>query len=259
MVRITLMVALAAGAAVAPKFSDSGAAPQAQPAAAVPQTTAVVSQDVAGSAGDAMMPLGCRWECLLEAAQAFRKCLEDGGTWEECRPVFREVYEACIANCELTCEEKCFIEGRQVYRDCRKDGGSRRECWKATRAFVRACLADCGGGSPAPGREFEMELQDPFGDDPLTMPDGCRWECLLAAVEAFRECIDGGGSFEECLLVFRKTYRECVERCEVSCEEQCFRDARKFYRDCVREGGNRRECLRDARKMLRECLDGCDG
>lgn len=259
MVRIVLMVALAAGAAVAPKFSDSGAAPQAQPAAAVPQTVVIVSQDVPGDGGEAMMPFGCRWKCLLEGAQAFRQCIEDGGTREECRPIFREVFEACMEDCEPSCEEKCFIAGRQFYRECRKDGGNRRECRKATREFVRKCLADCDGGSPAPDPLFEMELQNPFGGEPEEMIDECRWDCLLKALEAFRACMDDGGSFWECLPVFRKTYEECAENCEVSCEQQCYRDARAFYRECVDNGGNRRECLEEARVMLRGCLDDCDG
>ena len=86
---------------------------------------------------------GCRFQCVMEAAAAYRQCIRDGGTREECRMVFRMVYEACLETCEPSCEELCYRAAREVYRDCRAAGGNMRECARLAHEALLDCLEGC--------------------------------------------------------------------------------------------------------------------
>ena len=94
-------------------------------------------------AGEEDGAFGCQFECVGEAAAAYRECRAGGGTREECRIVFQMTYQACIDKCETTCEEQCFIDARILYRECRENGGRVRECYRMAFDALLECLETC--------------------------------------------------------------------------------------------------------------------
>ncbi len=94
-----------------------------------------------------LQPHGCAQACHEQAEQVFQKCIEQGGTPEECEAVAHDFLEQCIReHCEPPpCVRMCNELAAQVYHECIEGGGEREECEAAAQEARENCIQQhCG-------------------------------------------------------------------------------------------------------------------
>jgi hypothetical protein len=81
----------------------------------------------------------------------------------------------------------------------------------------------------------------------------------MAAADAFRDCLMGGGTIEGCAAAALDTMNTCMTNCgqPPSCEDNCRAHAADVYQQCIMHGGDPLQCGIVAGQALQECLANC--
>jgi hypothetical protein len=198
-------------------------------------------------------PATCEERCELAAREALQACMANGGSDVDCKAVFAQTFDACIAaNCQVdpppvtTCEERCTLASQQMYDQCVAAGVKPEDCALKRDALLNDCIARSCNVEPPPPQP------------------SCKDLCEQYANGIIRECLNAGASEEECWSRRQAALDACIAaKCSETptdppCEQQCYTSAKLAYEDCRANAGAEDVCRAAYETALAACLaDTC--